>query len=112
MNDIKKAIKILNLIKYFAKRDMYKNSVYSRPELAQDEIDACDLAISALEKQLNGYWISVSDRLPEEKTYVICTNGIKVRELLYRDNSFLSGVLDQTNQVTHWQPLPEKYIEI
>jgi len=52
-------------------------------------------------------WIPASERLPEEdKVYVICTDGTHVRELFYRDHSFLSGVQDQTSKVTHWMPLP------
>jgi hypothetical protein len=53
-------------------------------------------------------WIPVSEKLPsKDMIYVICTNGVIVRELFYREHCFLSGIQDQTKQVTHWMPLPE-----
>jgi hypothetical protein len=39
----------------------------------KDEIESCDLAISALQQQLNNGWIPVSERLPENDIPVIIT---------------------------------------
>lgn len=54
-------------------------------------------------------WISVDDYLPVEGTIVIvCKSNKLVREMIYHNGKFLyAGTLDQTRQITHWQPLPE-----
>ena len=73
-------------------------------------IDALAIAISALEKTK---WISVDDRLPEEKV-----NCIVHYKHAYCDNDdywaigicFYDGEkfqLDQAYKVTHWMPLPQ-----
>ena len=54
-------------------------------------------------------WISVKERLPEERTWVLCQCRAKIREVLrwqdggwYHDpqHRYMSGF------VTHWMPLP------
>jgi hypothetical protein len=54
-------------------------------------------------------WISVKDRLPEERRYVLCY--IKIDEFGIRDLqktlSQRNGIWDDYNScVTHWMPLP------
>lgn len=54
-------------------------------------------------------WIKVEDKLPNLSTFVIAykKNG-KVLGLYYSaDKEFYYSQVDQTNQVTHWMPLPE-----
>ena len=73
-------------------------------------LDALSMAISALEKTK---WISVKDRLPEEKA-----NCIVYYQHAYCDNDgywaigicFYDGEkfqFDQAYKVTHWQPMPQ-----
>jgi len=70
-----------------------------------------DVAISALKHQLNNKWIPVSERLPQEKQNIIATGNGNVACLLYLNERFWCGMLDQTKLVTHWQPLPEPFIK-
>lgn len=88
-----------------------------------------DRAISALEKQLNGGWIPVSERLPNKREFqknngrFIVTDGMKVYQSLfdiydnkcfvditYIGNCKFNETID--NCVTAWQPLPEPYNEV
>ena len=75
--------------------------------LADDVIDIIDHGVTAQE------WISVKDRLPEEKV-----NCIVYYQHAYRDNDgywaigfcFYDGEkfrIDLLYKVTHWMPLPE-----
>ena len=92
-----------------------------------------ELAISALEQQLNNGWISVSERLPEETdrylvTYREWTDGnflpkyddTYVRIWRYRKDDKYTGFVyptcldfnaekDTHRDVLAWQPLPEPY---
>lgn len=60
------------------------------------------------QKQQSG-WISVKENLPEKQGFVIAAkrNGLVLGMYYNDDNEFKSCEIDQTNQVTHWQPLPE-----
>lgn len=65
-------------------------------------------AIMVLSQQLNNGWIPVDRELPEEKQTVIVKGNGKVSCLIYLEERFWCGMLDQTKLVTHWQPLPEE----
>lgn len=71
-------------------------------------------AIEALEKQLNGSWISASERLPKEDEEVLVTTiGNQVCwAFRYLDewNTCLSTF--ENNDVLAWMPLPEPYKEV
>lgn len=61
-------------------------------------------------KQNNG-WISVTERLPEERLLVLCYISLSPPGEIYRDiQKVLSqrgGLWDDYGScVTHWQPLP------
>lgn len=122
MNNIEKAIEKLQAIKDFAKRDMYKNSVYVYPQIAQEEINACDLAISALEQQLTNGWIPVSERLPNQEESIkyraVFLIQDKYIDLPYMaiwnriKNIWVDEDGDRINSVTAWQPLPEPWKEV
>lgn len=89
----------------------FNNNV--KPVLTEELEDATDLAISALEKQLNGGWIPVSERLPKEDEEVLVTTiGNQVCwAFRYLDewNTCLSTF--ENEAVLAWQPLPEPYKE-
>ena len=72
------------------------------------------LAKKALEKQLNGGWIPVSDRLPKEDEEVLVTTiGNQVCwAFRYLDewNTYLSTF--ENEAVLAWQPLPEPFKEV
>jgi hypothetical protein len=61
-------------------------------------------------------WISVEDRLPDEKTFVpgtdvshvIASDGVFVLGVLYRkEKGFGDMRCNELTNVTHWMPLPE-----
>lgn len=54
-------------------------------------------------------WIKVEDRLPKQATFVIAykENGLVLGLYFNADHEFKYGEQDQTNQVTHWMPLPQ-----
>ena len=57
-------------------------------------------------------WISVKDRLPENKGRYLTYNNLEypyVWQAVYRytEKGFLNNELDSVISVTHWMPLPE-----
>lgn len=55
-------------------------------------------------------WISVKDRLPEEKEWVLCYCRAKIKEVLRFQNGEWYHDPNHTYMygfVTHWMPLPE-----
>lgn len=56
-------------------------------------------------------WISVKDRLPEERVWVLCLCRSGIREVLRWQNEQwlhdLSPFAYMKSFVTHWMPLPE-----
>lgn len=54
-------------------------------------------------------WIRVTEKLPEKAGFVICHkhNGLITALYFDSDNKFWYNEIEQTQQVTHWQPLPE-----
>ncbi len=84
-----------------------------------------DMAIAALEKQLNCGWIPVSERLPSEEIDKLTRDYTKfivslrfedgtdtVRTLQFGKNIWWHGLNDMTEYVIAWQPLPEPYKEM
>ena len=78
------------------------------------EKEAYDMAISALEKQINGGWIKCSDRLPKHGEVVLCTcrnGGITVSCITYKGAKTAKWVSFGQHYVAAWKPLPEPYKE-
>jgi hypothetical protein len=107
MNDIEKAIDIL-------KEKLQISTTGLTVGELNDQKRALDLAISVLEKQLNGCWISASERLPKEDEEVLVTTiGNQVCwAFRYLDewNTCLSTF--ENEYVLAWMPLPEPYKEV
>lgn len=91
---------------------------------AESFIKACDMAIQALEKQINGSWISVNDRLPEEAygclvTVMDCDPYLmKDYENIYPEPVGWDGKSWNNSdgheisfEVLAWMPLPDPYKE-
>lgn len=88
-----------------------------------EEIQALLTAITALEKQLSGGWVLVSERLPDEKenlitrdyyeyTVTICICGkYGIRHYKFGRGKWWNGGADMSSIVIAWMPLPEKYKE-
>ena len=78
----------------------------------EDELEAFDMAIEALEQTR---WIPVSERLPEDGEEVLCFLESEEMAILFRrnnwgqyewvDGGFATGSYD----VIAWMPLPEPY---
>ena len=94
-------------------------------------LEACDLAISALEKQEQDRWIPVTERLPEEKDagilkklgtnkrsdYVLATVEVKGERMTVTACTY-DGKWDWNMKyafpdykIIAWRPLPEPYTE-
>ncbi len=96
MNDIEKAIEEL---KSFSNGNKY--------DTEYTDLKVFDLAISALEKQLNS-WIPVSERLPNRETGCLVWQKIDGH---YKYNIW-HYVTDFPSSVIAWQPLPSTYKEV
>ena len=61
-------------------------------------------------------WIPVSERLPEEGTFVDCYVGGYMQgrytDILFKDSGFHKTVTIPLHNVTHWMPLPEPPEEV
>jgi len=93
---------------------------------ATEQNTAINLAISALEKQLNGGWISVKERLPEAcglGILLTIENKFQQRKVIQGFTGYMErGKLEfHTNEkdtnlevwkVIAWMPLPEPYKEV
>ena len=91
-----------------------------------------DMAISALEHQLNGGWISISERWPDKSGYYLTTyrewtdgnylpkyDDTRVKILRYQEAVFRLPVCcdkkaeqDTHREVIAWMPLPEPWKEV
>jgi len=67
-----------------------------------------------------GGWIPCSERLPENMSNILVTNGRVALEAYYRDESFIGASIYRPNQpwlcleisdAIAWQPLPEPWKE-
>lgn len=67
-------------------------------------------------RQANGDWISVGDRLPEERAEVLVNDrdrGIRVAEFRsWRGDPWLDLGGVQLSSVSHWMPLPSRPLDV
>lgn len=89
-----------------------------RANLNADMVSACNLAIKALEQEPKTEWIPVSEKLPENKTYVLVTISIPGRQPHARSGWYQDGFFYNDNgdcwratdiEVKAWMPLPKPY---
>jgi len=126
MNDIEKAIEVLKMENELMQFDPMTGEIEPIELQNQDNQDlykANLIAISALEKQLNGGWIPVSERLPEEETFYQVTvkyenfAGVYLATMTaeYKNKNCWRIYSQQpaivNRNVVAWMPLPEPYKE-
>jgi Ni,Fe-hydrogenase III component G len=106
MNDIEKAIEVL-------KEQYITVSKCLFAEEATERNNAISLAISALEKQLNGVWIPVSEKLPKENEEVLITliHGKVTWAYLHQREWYNMFSTYPIERVIAWMPLPEPFKE-
>ena len=93
-------------------------------KFTEDDYKANEMAIQALEKQINGRWISVNERKPEKFEDVLVALSGKIRggtcDGEYRDDICVGYYgynrwHNHTNlydcKVNYWMPLPKPYKE-
>lgn len=63
---------------------------------------------TAIVGELTQEWISVENELPKLASFIIAykINGLVLGLYFNADKEFMYGRTEQTNQVTHWMPLP------
>ena len=126
MNDIERAIEALKmeneLMQFFNPMTGEIEPIELQNQDNQDLYKANLVAISALEKQLNGGWIPVSERLPEKEDIYQVTIKYKnfagihltVRTAIYENKKWnIHGPQPVISniKIIAWQPLPEPYKE-
>lgn len=95
----------------------HRDSIY----VVQIDDGSCDLAISALEKQLNNGWISVVDRLPikeDEILHVMLVTDGEYQWMAYYtpDDEWIFAECTNSNrkidwdEIIAWQHLPDTFI--
>lgn len=81
---------------------------------SDDQDDALDLAIKALEERPTGEWIPVSERLPEESlNSVIGWDAYREKCVFvqYMDGHFQITGKPESFNIVAWKPMPEPYKE-
>ena len=107
MNEIKKAIDILKTLYVKSCKMVDGRKKGGFIDDAKTENIAINAAISALEKQLNGGWIPVSERLPEcEREVLIFTKGNKITTAMYED-----GKMPEDESMWNWYDVDFDYDE-
>ena len=115
MNDIKKLIQML---KEHQKPYIGHDYIFYGIEFCNPQVQMC---IEALEKQLNGGWISVSEGLPEKSDVYLATfleEGKRYVERFYYSD-FMGWMMPvawqdegRIENIIAWQPLPPAYKEV
>ena len=102
MNDTEKAIDVLKRLRIATVADRVDGFRIFKP---------LSIAIEALEKQLNGGWIPVSERLPKENEEVLITlaHGKATWAYLYQGEWNTMFSTYPRERVIAWQPLPEPF---
>lgn len=108
MNNIKKLIQML---KEYQKSYIGHDYIFYDIKFCNPQVQMC---IEALEKQLNGCWIPVSERLPKENEEVLITlaHGNATWAYLYQGKWHTMFSAYPIERVIAWQPLPEPYKEV
>lgn len=129
--EIEKAIRVLKSQINNLTSTLTEEPQYPFRSSIETQIESTKLAISALEQQLNGGWIPISERWPDKSGYYLTTyrewtdgnylpkyDDTKVKILRYQDAIFRLPVCcdKQAEQDTHrevlaWRELPEIWKE-
>ena len=109
-----------NALKESLKKYKVKGYNHKYVQGMQDAIDGYFPRIiddaPTIEAEPDNGWISVKDRLPDDKErYLICTEDGRIDIAYYQPigdkfsdyEPFWQGSCRLTTSVTHWQPLPE-----
>ena len=110
--EIEKAIDVLN-----GNKEGFESLLKDQPDhpmrgSIEHQIDALEMAISALTQQLNNGWIPISERLPEKgEKYLVTFQGKTVDTCQFINGHFRIYREKMTHLISAWQPLPDPYKE-
>lgn len=127
--EIEKAIRVLKCQINDLTSTLIEESQYPFRSSIERQIESLEIAISALEQQLSGGWISVSERWPDKTGYYLVTyhewtdgnylpkyDDTRVKILRYQEAVFRLPVCcdkkaeqDTHREIIAWMPLPEPY---
>ena len=98
------------MLKEYQKSYIGHDYIFYDIKFCNPQVQMC---IEALEKQLNGCWIPVSERLPKENEEVLITltHGQVTWAYLYQGKWHTMFSAYPIERVIAWQPLPEPYKE-
>lgn len=117
MEELTKAMEILDKISFFGGQRAGRELWNDKPREAQDEDIASfnrdiEYLKGIIRKHMNDGWIPVKERLPEEEYYLaLCvTNEDHYCVAVYnKTHGFRTGDIYTVGEIVAWRPFPELY---
>lgn len=117
MQELKKAIEILDKLSFFGGQRAGRELWNDKPREVQDEDIATfnrdiEYIRDVIRKHMNDGWIPVEERLPEgNKTVLVCQRGGAIDVAWHDGYRWKTGFshADWLSNVITWRPLPEPY---
>ena len=115
MQELKKAIEILDKLSFFGGQRAGRELWNDKPREVQDEdIANFNRDVEWLRDficRMNDGWVSVEERLPEDGTYLCTLDGelCGIEEPFTGMCGIKNGIWDEPDCVIAWRPIPDPY---